>query len=78
MTSTKSRFLTLLILSSALTTATMSYAQTHVQAGHNIAVVQTQAGKVQGYIQNGVFTYKGVPYATAERFMPPQKLARWE
>lgn len=57
---------------------TMSYAETQVQAGNNIAVVQTQVGAVQGYVQNSVVTYKGVPYATAERFMPPQKVANWQ
>ncbi|WP_373101155.1 MULTISPECIES: hypothetical protein [Pasteurellaceae] len=40
----------------------MSYAaEVGVQEGNNIAVVQIQAG----YVQNGVVTYKGVPYATA-------------
>ncbi len=27
-----------------------------VQAGNNIAVVQTQAGRLQGFVQNGVAT----------------------
>lgn len=68
----KSKFFPLLLLSAAISMATMSYAaEVGVQAGNNIAVVQTQAGKVQGYVQNGVVTYKGIPYATAERFMPP-------
>lgn len=75
----KSKFFPLLLLSAAISMATMSYAaEVGVQAGNNIAVVQTQAGKVQGYVQNGVVTYKGVPYATAERFMPPQKVANWQ
>lgn len=75
---TKSKFFPLLLLSASISMATMSYAETQVQAGNNIAVVQTQAGAVQGYVQNGVVTYKGVPYATAERFMPPQKVANWQ
>ena len=30
--------------------------------------VQTNYGKVAGYIDRDVFTYKGIPYAKAERF----------
>ena len=43
------------------------------QTGANIAVTNTESGKVRGYIHNGIFTYKGIPYAQAERFMPPAK-----
>lgn len=75
---TKSKLFPLLFLSASISMATMSYAETQIQAGNNIAVAQTQAGKVQGYVQNGVITYKGMPYATAERFMPPQKVANWQ
>lgn len=28
-------------------------------------------GKVAGYVENGIYIYKGIPYAKAERFMPP-------
>lgn len=42
-----------------------------VQAGKDIAVAQVQTAQIQGFIQNGVMTFKGVPYAKAERFMPP-------
>ena len=41
-------------------------------------VVQTQNGKVSGYIEEGIFTYKGIPYAKAERFMPPVPADSWE
>jgi len=47
-------------------------------AGANIAIVQTEYGKVRGYIHNGTFVYKGIPYAKAERFMPPAKPDAWE
>ncbi len=49
-----------------------------IVAGGTIAVTQTQWGKVRGYIHNGIFTYKGIPYAKAERFMPPGKPDAWE
>jgi para-nitrobenzyl esterase len=41
-------------------------------------VVQTESGKVRGYIHTGTFIFKGIPYAQAERFMPPQKPTPWE
>jgi len=40
-------------------------------ANRDTAVVPTVAGKVGGYYEDGVFIFKGLPYATAERFMPP-------
>jgi carboxylesterase type B len=46
-------------------------------AGKNIAVVSTDLGKVRGYIHNGTFTYKGIPYAQSERFMPPTRPKAW-
>ncbi len=49
-----------------------------VTAGKNIAVAETESGKVRGYIHNTVFTYKGIPYAQADRFMPPAKPTPWQ
>ncbi len=34
-------------------------------------IAQTIYGKVQGYLDGDVFTFKGITYAQAERFMPP-------
>ena len=48
-------------------------------AGPGVAVVRTEAGEVQGYVRNGVYTYHGVPYAEAkERFVPAGKVTPWE
>lgn len=41
------------------------------------ATVQTQYGKVRGYLHNTIFTFKGIPYAKAERFMPPSRPDSW-
>ena len=50
--------------------------------GDDIAVTQTQYGKVQGYILDGVYTYLGIPYGAStageNRFMPPQEPTSWE
>ena len=48
-----------------------------VQTGENTAVTKTESGSVRGYIHKGIFTYKGIPYAEAERFMPPAKPKAW-
>jgi len=49
-----------------------------IQAGANIAVVKTESGSVRGYIHQGIYTYKGIPYAVAQRFMPPTKPKSWD
>ncbi|MHB1356426.1 MAG: carboxylesterase/lipase family protein [Anaerolineae bacterium] len=45
-----------------------------VQIGANIAVVETTSGAMRGYIRNGIYTFKGLPYGSpvsgAQRFMP--------
>ena len=44
-------------------------------------IVETTAGKVRGYVRNGIFTFKGIPYvastASKNRFMPPAEPAKW-
>lgn len=52
--------------------------KTPIIAGENIAIVPTTAGKVRGFIHEGTYIYKGIPYAQAERFMPPVKTDIWE
>ncbi|MCR5820773.1 MAG: carboxylesterase family protein [Bacteroidaceae bacterium] len=39
---------------------------------------QTKYGQVAGYIENDVYTYKGIPYAKAERFMPAKEPDAWQ
>ena len=45
------------------------------------AVVETASGKVRGYSEDGIFTFKGMPYgattAGAARFQPPKPPAPW-
>ncbi|AYQ31932.1 carboxylesterase/lipase family protein [Runella sp. SP2] len=67
-----------LVVSCAIALAcTMNSAFAQVQTGENVAVTNTDAGKVRGYIHNGIFTYKGIPYAEAKRFEAPQKPKPW-
>ncbi|MAN87593.1 MAG: carboxylesterase [Algoriphagus sp.] len=52
-----------------------------LQIGDNLAIANTDSGKVRGYILNGVFTYLGIPYgadtAGKNRFMAPKKPEPW-
>lgn len=42
----------------------------------NATVVNTDSGKVQGEQAEGIVAFKGIPYAKAERFMPPTKVKK--
>ena len=45
------------------------------------ATIETRSGKVRGAVRDGVFTFKGIPYAKdtggAARFLPAQPMAPW-
>ena len=49
--------------------------------GDNIAVANTEYGKVRGYVLRGINHFLGMPYGAdtsgANRFMPPQKPKPW-
>ncbi|WP_121355696.1 carboxylesterase/lipase family protein [Flavisolibacter nicotianae] len=49
-----------------------------IVAGKSYAVVPTAYGKVRGYSSSAIFTFKGIPYAKAERFQPAQKPDAWQ
>ena len=57
-----------------------SDAQT-LRIGDNIALTQTDYGKVRGYVLRGIYYFLGMPYGAdtsgANRFMPPQKPKPW-
>jgi len=50
--------------------------------GDDIAIANTQYGKVKGYISRGIYTFMGIPYGAdtggKNRFMPPQPPESWE
>lgn len=49
--------------------------------GDEIAVTQTDSGKVRGYVLRGIHYFLGIPYGAdtsgENRFMPPQKPKAW-
>ena len=50
--------------------------------GDDIAIAQTQYGKVQGFIYNDVYNFLGIPYGAStageNRFMPPVPPEPWD
>jgi len=40
--------------------------------------VETVYGTIEGYQDGSIFTFKGIPYAKAQRFMPPQAPDKYE
>lgn len=41
-------------------------------------VVKTTHGEISGSFRDSVYAFKGIPYAKAERFMPPQDPDAWD
>ena len=48
-----------------------------LETGTQLSTVQTTSGPVAGYIDDGVYIYKGIPYAQAERFLPATAPEPW-
>lgn len=48
------------------------------QYDENTAVVSTTHGRIRGYLWNGIYVYKGVPYAKAKRFHAPEPVDDWD
>src|SRR5690606_41272949 len=43
-----------------------------------IPTVETNSGRVSGTLDQGVYAFKGIPYAQADRFMPPEDPVPWD
>ena len=50
---------------------------TALETSTKSSTVQTESGPVAGYIDDGVYIYKGIPYAKAARFMPAEDPDSW-
>ncbi|MGB6724421.1 MAG: carboxylesterase family protein [Terracidiphilus sp.] len=71
-------FFCLMLVAATVAAAAQTDTSAPLVASSKVAVVDTEAGKVQGFIHNGIYTYRGVPYAKAVRFMPPEKPDHWD
>lgn len=49
-----------------------------VVADAKTAIVSTTYGDIRGFIKDGIYTYRGIQYARAERFMPPAPPESWQ
>ncbi|MFP4092002.1 MAG: carboxylesterase/lipase family protein [Cyclobacteriaceae bacterium] len=74
----KYTFLILILFMLPLVVAAQKKNEAPIQAGADYAIVDTRQGKVRGYTRNGIFTFKGIPYAKAERFEAPLQPDSWE
>lgn len=61
----------------AMSCLTYFQGNSQITTGPNMAVVQTESGKVRGYVHQSIYTYKGIPYAEAGRFEAP-KPVKWD
>lgn len=54
---------------------------TTIEASPRKNIVETESGKVYGFVKNGVVTFRGIPYGAStdgkKRFMPPVKPEPW-
>ena len=41
-------------------------------------ITDTTSGKVRGFIDNGTYTFRGIPYAKADRFKMPEAPDSWD
>jgi para-nitrobenzyl esterase len=49
-----------------------------VVANAKTAIVKTQHGDIRGFVHDGVYNYKGVQYARAQRFQAPEPPEAWQ
>lgn len=49
-----------------------------ISTSSETAVTEIETGKLAGFLKNGIYIYKGIPYAKAERFMPPVAADKWD
>src|SRR5688572_10545105 len=70
------------LLGGALALTAAGVAEAQGARGTNGLVVQTRYGKLRGKLEDGVRTFKGVPYAEPPvgplRFRPPQPPRTWK
>ncbi|WP_167608624.1 carboxylesterase/lipase family protein [Maribellus sediminis] len=72
------KLLTKLIFFFVLTAGFCFTACTPKTGSNQEPLIKTTSGEISGSINDSVYAFKGIPYATAERFMPPQDPDAWD
>ena len=72
------RIFSLFLVVLALSACDNRYPEHSVIVNSKDALVQTVYGTVCGYIEDGIYTFKGIDYAKANRFEAPQDPDPWE
>lgn len=47
-------------------------------SGRDDAIVRISSGRIHGEFTEGIYSFKGVPYATAGRFQPSRYVDSWK
>lgn len=71
------RLLTNILLFSLITTGLCLTSCNQKTSNNQEPVVSTTSGDISGSFNDSVFAFMGIPYAKAERFMPPQDADIW-
>ena len=71
----KKQILSLFILAAAMWAGA---AEPRSEISTSDAHATVKQGEIAGYSENGIYIYKGIPYAKAERFMPPKAADAWQ
>jgi para-nitrobenzyl esterase len=67
-----------ILLFMAIFSLTSTVAQAQFLTGKDVAVTDTDRGMVRGYVHDGIYTYKGIPYGQAKRFERATRPTAWE
>lgn len=62
----------------ALSAVFLTACATSVSERVSFVSAKVDAGELTGYIDDGIYTFKGIPYAVAERFRAPEPVTAYE
>ena len=50
----------------------------YFHCGYDGPIISVKGGKLRGFAEKGVYKFRGIQYAEAERYMPPKEVLPWE
>lgn len=69
---------TLLLTAAACMLITTNVLAQEKSVNYDPPVVEVESGALQGFVDEDTYCFRGIPYATAERFEQPQEVEPWE